>query len=284
MTTLTTPSTPAAAAHRSAHQIRLSFGGILNSEWIKLRSLRSTVWSFAVLFALQFAFGIGLVLINLQVNDGAPLSSDAATGLATVSSTLGIMIGQLVICVLGVIVITGEYGTGQIRSSIAAVPRRLPLLWGKGLVFAAATVVVSAISIFVTFFAAVAILDGQGYRVDLASDQPWGQLIGGVAYLALIGLFAYAIGAMLRSTAGAIAAALGILLVLPNIVGLVPVQWIANLAKLMPNALGQVLYAPPMTGSVGELILEPWQALLAMLGWVAVLLTGAAIQLRRRDV
>lgn len=283
MTTLT-PTHDAPTTHRasSARPIHLSFGGIIRSEWIKLRSLRSTVWSFAVLFAAQLALGIGFVLINLQMNDGAPIEAAGAAQLAAMSSTLGIVIGQLVVSVLGVIVMTGEYGTGQIRSSLTAVPKRVPLLLGKGLVLAAATAVVSLVSTFATFFTAVALLGAQGYSVDIASPQIVQVLLGGVAYLALIAVFAFAIGALLRSTAGGIAATLGILLVLPSILAMIPVEWVAKLSQYLPNSLGQAMYMPS-TDPVGQFGLEPWQALLVMLGFVAVLMTGAAIQLRRRD-
>jgi ABC-2 type transport system permease protein len=253
----------------------ISAGGILRSEWIKLRSLRSTIWSFALMFIIQIAFGV-IVALNARIPEGATITPAMVTDNAVNASTIGIFFGQLVIAVLGVLLISGEYSTGQIRSSLTAVPKRLPVLWGKAIVFAVTTFVVAAIGIVVTYFVTIPILAGAGVDANPGDPDLWLRLLGGAGYLVLIGLISLGLGAILRSTAGGIAASLGLLLVLPTILQLIPAEWAKGLVDWLPGSAGQSLFFP---GGV----FEPWQALLVMLGWIAVMFIGAALLLRRRD-
>ena len=117
---------------RAAATGRVTFPRVLRSEWIKLRSLRSTVWSFAIVIAVSAGLAL-LMGLGIPAADGA-VPADTQTTLVLQASLFGVFFGQLVIAVLGVLVISGEYSTGMIRSTLTAVPRRLPALWAKAVV------------------------------------------------------------------------------------------------------------------------------------------------------
>ncbi|MDN4641527.1 ABC transporter permease subunit [Agreia sp. PsM10] len=273
MSTLAQPEV-ARATHLDVTGRGLSPAGILRSEWIKLRSLRSTWWSFSIIVLIQVGIAVIFALTT------SPMTTEPTTQQVTQAavsiSTLGVLFSQLVIAVLGVLVISGEYSTGQIRSSFMAVPNRLPVLAAKALVFAVATFVVALVAIVVSYLVTMPILAGNG--VDAAPLEPglWLSFLGAAGYLVFIGLISLGIGAALRSTAGGIAASLGLLLVVPTIFQLIPAEWAGVVASWLPGTAGQSLY---YTGST----FEPWQALLVMLGWVAVTLVPAAVLMKRRD-
>ena len=273
MSTLAQPAL-ARSSHIDASSRGLSATGILRSEWIKLRSLRSTWWSFSIIVLIQVGIAVLFALTT------SPMATEPTTQQVTQAavsiSTLGVLFSQLVIAVLGVLVISGEYSTGQIRSSFMAVPNRLPVLAAKALVFAVATFVVSLVAIVVSYVVTMPILAGNG--VDAAPLEPslWLSFFGAAGYLVFIGLISLGIGAALRSTPGGIAASLGLLLVVPTIFQLIPAEWAGVVASWLPGTAGQSLY---YTGST----FEPWQALLVMLGWVAVTLIPAAVLMKRRD-
>jgi ABC-2 type transport system permease protein len=273
MSTLAQPAL-ARSSHIDASNRGLSATGIVRSEWIKLRSLRSTWWSFSIIVLIQVSIAVLFALTT------SPMATEPTTQQVTQAavsiSTLGVLFSQLVIAVLGVLVISGEYSTGQIRSSFMAVPNRLPVLAAKALVFAVATFVVALVAIVISYVVTMPILAGNG--VDAAPLEPslWLSFVGAAGYLVFIGLISLGIGAALRSTAGGIAASLGLLLVVPTIFQLIPAEWAGVVASWLPGTAGQSLY---YTGST----FEPWQALLVMLGWVAVTLIPAAVLMKRRD-
>jgi ABC-2 type transport system permease protein len=273
MSTLAQPEV-ARATHLDVSRRGLSATGILRSEWIKLRSLRSTWWSFGIIVAIQVGMA---VLFSLTANEQfGQVSGEASMNAAVSVTTVGLLFGQLVIAVLGVLVISGEYATGQIRSSFMAVPNRLPVLAAKAVVFSIATFVVTLASIVVSYFVTMPILAGVGVQADPFDGALWLHFIGAAAYLVFIGLVSLGIGAALRSTPGGIAASLGLLLVLPTVFQLIPAAWSSTLAQWLPSSAGQNLYYWGGT-------FEPWQALLVMLGWVAAVLISAAVLMKRRD-
>ena len=273
MSTLAQPAL-ARSSHIDASSRGLSAAGILRSEWIKLRSLRSTWWSFGIIFAIQVGMA---VLFSLTAGDRfSEISGEAATNAAVSVTTVGLIFGQLVIAVLGVLVISGEYATGQIRSSFMAVPNRLPVLAAKAVVFSIATFVVTLVSIVVAYLVTMPILAGVGVKANPLDGALWLHFIGAAGFLVMIGLISLGIGATLRSTPGGIAASLGLLLVAPTILAVIPAAWANTLAGWTPSSAGQGMYYWGMT-------FEPWQALLVMLGWVAVFMTAAAVLMKRRD-
>ena len=281
MTTLTT------TAPRSG----VSFGGILKSEWIKLMSLRSTIWCYSILVFLTIT--LALLFGSTISLEGATFDSAGEQALAVQAATLSVGMSQLVIAVLGALVITGEYGTGMIRSTLTAVPTRLPALFGKVVVFGVVTFVISLASILVAALLTAPLLAGNGVDVDMADPAYWSALVGAAGYLALSGIFATAIGTIVRNSAGAIAVVLGFILVIPTIVqvfALITLQeWIANLSAFLPSNAGARMYAYVAENAstdpfgLGGLVLEPWQGALVLLAWIAGLLVLASVLLKRRD-
>jgi ABC-2 type transport system permease protein len=272
MTASVAAPTVARRSHQPLPDARLRFTGVLKSEWIKLTTVRSTVWAYAILFLLQL--GLGAMVVLTQPEEYLLAAAPADT--AVFSASLGVMLNQLVIAVLGVLVISGEYGTGQIRSSLTAVPRRLPVLWAKALVFAVTSFVVGLVSVLASFALNAVLLSSRGVETTLLDAEVWPYLVGAAGYLALIGLLSFFLGALLRHTAGGIAAAVGLILVVPSVLAFISAEWVTVLGQWLPSSVGQMLFFPAE-------IFEPWQALLIMLGWIAVVATPAAILLTRRD-
>jgi ABC-2 type transport system permease protein len=254
---------------------RLTTTGIVRSEWIKLRTLRSTFWMIGV--AMAVTVGFGTLMSFMATTDLTVIDmSDEARGLANIA-TIGIQFSQLVFAVLGVLVITGEYATGMIRSTLTAVPRRLRALFAKALVLFVVTFGTSTLAAVLAFAVAYGVLAGEGLSVSILHPTVVSMVLGSSLYLALLALFALGVGALLRSSAGGIATVLGIMLLLPTLLALIPVTWINDLGDFLVTSAGVNMSRPEFSS------LEPWQNLLVLLAWVAVALGGAALSLARRD-
>ncbi len=269
---------------------RLTFGGVLHSEWIKLHSLRSTLWCYIVIVVITIGLGFLLAAAYRTDGTGAALPDTAQQGVWLQVATLGIGFSQLVAAVLGALVITGEYGTGMIRSTLTAVPGRISALVAKVLVFGVTTFVVGLVSIFATALLTAPLLPSKGIHPDFGDGHFWLALVGGAGYLALIGMLALAIGALIRNSAGGIAASVGLVLVLPTIlqilVAVTRADWAKNIGVFLPGSAGGRMYAytpGEAAAASGTIVLDPWQGLLVLLAWFVVLFAAAAILLKRRD-
>jgi ABC-2 type transport system permease protein len=279
---------------------RLTFGGVVRSEWIKLVTLRSTVWCYVIIAVLTIGLGLlvaGLSGVSMSEEGVRPVDIDLppeivqSTWLQT--ATIGINFAQLVIAVLGALVITGEYGTGMIRSTFAAVPGRLAALVGKVLVFGVVSFVVAFVSLVVTAVVTIPLLAANGFDVDIADPAIWLGLVGSAGFVALIGVMSLGLGAIIRNSAGAIAAALGLLLVLPTVLqvfgALTQLEWVFNATAFLPSSAGSRLSSYPTpavempAGAFQPLVLDAGQSLLVLLVWVAVPLVVGAVLLKRRD-
>ncbi|MDQ1545409.1 MAG: type transport system permease protein [Actinomycetota bacterium] len=284
MTTATLPRTS-----------RLTFGGILKSEFIKLFTLRSTFWCILIVVVLSVGIGLIIATVNPPARAGVPaagpLTVAAQQADAVSYATAGSQIGELVLAVLGALVITGEYGTSMIRSTLAAVPKRLPALIAKALVLAITAFVVGVVSIFGTAAIIFPLLPGtKKIHPDWTDWHVLESLMGGALYLVLVALIAFCIGAIIRNSAGGIAAALGLILVLPGLVGLIggltQITWIENIANFLPSAVGGNLshYTGTKTQVVSGIIsLDRLDSGLVLLAWFVVLFVVAAVLLKRRD-
>jgi ABC-2 type transport system permease protein len=286
MSATMTAERPRTTVHHD--DVRLRFSGVLHSEWVKLRSLRSTIWSFLVLILLPI--GIGVLLASLANTDGKTLTGDAARNALVQYSTSGATISVLVVAVIGALVVTGEYGTGMIRSTFAAVPRRWEALAAKGVVLAASVFVASAISVWATAFITMPIANANGVEASLdgAVAMP---LLGASVYLTLIGLLAFAVGIILRSTAGAIASVLGLMLVAPVIVQLIQgftnAKWLGTVNNVLPQNAGQPLmqFGTEDTSGWhdGVLALGGWSGFAVLAAWVVVATVTALVLAQKRD-
>ena len=276
-TTTAPPAAPSAARLPTASG--LTFAGILRSEWIKLRTIRSTSWSYAIVVVISLGMA-AIMSLALDLPGGADLPTALQTSFVVQASTFGVFFGQLVVAVLGVLVVSGEYSTGMIRSTLTAVPRRLPALWAKAAVLFTATVLVGSVANVGSFLVAAPILAGKGIHASLFDGAVIIPLLAGALYLALVAVFALGVGAILRSSAGGIAATLGMLLLLPIVLSMIPATWATDLMPYLISNAGAGMMA---SGGPAPAILEPWQALLVVLGWLVASLAGAALLLKRRD-
>jgi len=284
MTTLTHPTEPAATdTPYVSSGPGLSFAALIRSEWIKLWSVRSTVWSLSLVVVVSL--GMAAVMAwatTLQLNNGAgpadlsvlPAADQAAIVLQ--AATFGVFFGQLIVAVLGVLVISGEYSTGMIKSTLTAVPRRLGALGAKAVVLFACTFAVGVVSTVGSFLVAAPMLAGQGLSVSLFDSAVVLPLLGASLYLGLIAVFALGIGTILRSSAGGIAAALGALLLLPIVLSMIPAQWAMDVSPYLLSNAGTALFSTTAT-------MEPWQGLLVVLGWIVAVVGLAAVLLKKRD-
>lgn len=256
--------------------------GLLAAEWTKIRSVRSTVWS--LLAFVVVAIGFSTLIASVISNDwNSPGNHPNHVTLITNPTALifgaGFGIGQLAICVLGVIVISSEYSTGAIRASLLAVPRRLPMLAAKAAVFTAIDVVASAITVFAVFFISTAILRS---HVSITLGQPGvtRACIGAVLYLTVLGLFALAIGGLIRHMIGAIAAVVGLVLVVPPLITLIPGTIANHVHGYLPTVAGELV---AQTSQQPADVLSPWQGFGVFCLWTAVLLAACGYLLMRRD-
>ena len=256
--------------------------GLLSAEWTKIRSVRSTIWSLLafVVVAIGFSTLVATVISQSWNNPGNhPNHVTLLTNPTAVIFGAGFGIGQLAICVLGVIVISGEYSTGAIRASLLAVPRRIPMLAAKAAVFALLDLVVSAITVFAVFFISTAILRSH-VSVTLSQPGVTRACLGGVLYLTVLGLFALAVGGLIRHTAGAIATVIALVLVVPPLISLIPGTIANHVHGYLPTIAGQLV---AQTSQQPADVLSPWQGFGVFCLWTAVLLTACGWLLLRRD-
>jgi ABC-2 type transport system permease protein len=279
------PSGPAIASpgpvRPAAHHV--GFGHLLLAEWTKIRSVRSTLWTLLLFVVLT----IGITTLLTAVTVATWTSARGGAGRhATIEADpvsfilgAGIGLGQLTICVLGVLIISSEYSSGLIRASLLAVPKRIPVLAAKGTVFAALLIVLAEIVSFGSFFVGSAILHS---RVPVSLGDPGASraVIGAGLYLTVLGLFALAIGALVRHTAGAITGVIFFVLVLTPLAGLLPGSWGQHVYYYLPTQAGSLI---ANTHQAAGQLLSPWQGFAVFCIWTAVLLTAAGVLLRRRD-
>lgn len=275
------PAVPAATAAPRVNRVT-SFGYLLLSEWTKIRTVRSTIWTLIVFVVVSVGLTALFALVIVATWTGKGSASRHASVISDPVSTLlgtGVSLGQLAVCVLGVLVMTTEYSTGVIRASLLAVPRRLPMLAAKATVFAALILVVGEVVTFGSFFVGAAILRSH-VTVTLGDPGVARAVIGTGLVLAVLGVFALAIGTLVRHTAGAIATVIGVVLVLPILSGLLPGNWGAHVNAYLPEqAGGLIVQAHRHQGD----LLSAWQGFGVFCIWTAILLALAAYLLRRRD-
>ncbi len=248
------------------------------SEWTKLRSVRSSRWT--LLVALVLILGIGILACVIFESRWPNLSpSDRARFHPLRESLAGVNFAQLAFGVLGVLTITAEYSTGMIRSSLSAVPRRLPVLWGKVTVFGAVAFAISLPAVFIVFFIGQSILSGQHINIALSHPGVLRALFGAALFLTVMGLFGLGLGAIARNTAGGIALLVGVMFLLPPILDLLPSSLSNSISPYLPsNAGGAVWTINPDPGT-----LHPWVGLVLFAGYAALSILIAAVLLRRRD-
>lgn len=275
---MSTATTNTAVPPRTSSPKKVTQARVILSEWTKLRSLRSTV--FSLLAAVVFVVGLAVLVPAVTVAHWPPRDVREAAGFDPTSRSLaGIFLAQLAIGVLGVLLMTGEYATGMIRATLAAVPARLPVLWAKAAVFAAATLAVMLPAVLGAFLIGQSILQSKHLQTGLGDPAVLRAVLGAALYLTVVGLLGLGLGALLRNTAGGISALFGVLFVLPIIVRFLPTSWSDPIDKYLPSTVGQVIthVHPDPAG------FAPWTGFAIFCGYAAVVMALAAVRLRRAD-
>lgn len=256
---------------------RVTFPRVLLSEWTKFRTVRSTKWSLGIATFLVVAFPLIPAFITLhhwhahQSIDAHPLDI----------ALVGVQIAQLVIAVLGVLTITSEYSTGSIRSTFTAVPKRLPVLWAKLLDYALVSIGLMVPAMLVSFFVTQAIVgDIPGEHASLGTSIIARCVLMAPVYVMLVGVFALALGAIVRNTAAGIALYVALFFVLTPLIHVLPNNWQNMISKYLPLNAGESMFAL----THGSDTLSPLGGGVVMLVYCAVAIVIAAVLLRRRDV
>jgi ABC-2 type transport system permease protein len=271
MTLLATPGYPAEAARRTTIGLR----NVAASEWTKLRSLRSTFWT--TFFAT--VVGIGIVVLGTisyvrHFTPGDAEGFDAANFTAQ-----GLYASQLMVGALAVLMISGEYGTGMIRTTLTAVPQRRAVLAVKGFVVVAAALVVGEAISFAAFGIGQAILHGKGVGLSLADHDALRVVVGGGLYIAVVAALAFGLGALLRRTAGALSTFFAVLFLPSALIDLLPSSWRAEAIKYAPaNAGTQIMNLHRPHG-----MLSAWNGLGVLALYAAIVVAGALFLVGRRD-
>ena len=264
---------------RLEHVGHVTQARVARSEWTKLHSLRSTRWS--LLVGTLLAIGLPALFAALTSSHWGQMSLHERADRHPLDIALaGVNVAQLAIAVLGVLVITGEYSTGMIRASFTAVPKRLPVLWAKIAVYAAVTFALMLPSVLIAFFASQAILS-KHHILQISFSDPGvaRSVVGGAVYLVLLGVFALATGAIVRNTAGGIAAFAALFFVIPPLMNILPASWNNAISPYLPDAAGRSIFSL----HPGAHSLAPWPGFALFVGYTALAVAIAAVLGVRRD-
>jgi ABC-2 type transport system permease protein len=281
------PSTRAAA--RPDPAVRVTFPRLIRSEWIKLWTVRSTWWIVPITIVIQAGFAWLMAFFSVRQLDNGTVTLEQFGGSFTAADLAqGLLLAQITIAVLAILTLTGEYSTGMIRSTLTAAPKRLPALWAKGLVVLVVTFLTGAVGTLLAWAITYPVL-GETYRIDLGSEINQRILVATPLYMVGIALLAFAIGALLRHSAAALATVLGLLLVVETLFVALPIRVLHLIAPFLPSNAGQQVLSSS-TESIETLraasdvaVLTPWQGYGVLIAWGLVLLAVASVLLRRRD-
>ncbi|MEU5212591.1 ABC transporter permease [Streptomyces sp. NPDC020742] len=252
-------------------------GQVLRSEWTKIRSVRSTVWTLGT--ALVVTVVLGVLICTLASNDfGSMPARDRLSFDATNISFAGMGLGQLAMIVFGVLVVSNEYSTGMIRASLAAVPQRGTFLFCKVAVATALVFLVGLATSFLAFFAGQAALGD--LRVHLSDPGVLRAVIGGGLYMTLIALFSMAVATMLRSPMLSLGILMPFFFLISNILGNVSAT--RKIGRYLPDQAGsKIMQVVPRVND--EVPYGPWGGLGIMIAWTVAALIGGYVLLKRRD-
>jgi ABC-2 type transport system permease protein len=260
------------------------FGHLLAAEWTKIRSVRSTFWTLIAFVIVTIGFTALITWVTEANWNGPHAAARDATALADPTSIIfgvAVYLGQLTLCVLGVLVITSEYSTGVIRASLLAVPKRLPMLLAKVVIFAIVIGILAEIVAFGSFFVGSTILHSR-VPVSLSDGGVLRATIGAGLYLTVFGLFAMGIGTLVRATAGAISIAIGVAFLLPILAGFLPdTSFWNHLVGYLPEQAGSLVYLVHITSD--QRVLSAWEGFGVLCIWAVLMLGIGAYMLDRRD-
>jgi ABC-2 type transport system permease protein len=273
--------TPAATAPAPVRvpALKVTQGRVLLSEFTKFRSLRSTMWTLLAAVVLMIGLGALFSAVNASQYHTFNWAEKAAFNPVTTSLN-GVIFAVVAFGVLGVLLTGGEYSSGMIRSSLTAVPRRLPVLWGKLAVFAGSIFSASLAASFISFFLGQALLSSHHLGVPITAHDALRSVIGAALYVTVAGLIGLALGALLRNTAAGIATFASVFFVIPLLATLLPASISNHLAQYLPSNAGSVIWGG---AAYVPNALAPWTGFALLCGYAAVLIGAGAWRLRRSD-
>jgi len=265
----------AIASPQSSRKPLSAFADILRSELCKLRTVRSTYWT---LFA-AVTFNLALAALLAIFIPGQLSAHDKATFDSTRVSLGGIHLSQIAFGVLGVLVITSEYTTGMIRATLSAVPQRRLMLATKVIAFTVTALIVGTFSSFAAYFVFQACLSENSLRSSISDPGVLRALIGGGLFLTVLGLLGLGLGAIIRASAGSIAAVFGLLFVPEILVQLLPTSWKSTIGPYVPMHAGSAIFSVrPEADALG-----PWTGFGVFCLYAAVALALGFVLINRRD-
>jgi ABC-type transport system involved in multi-copper enzyme maturation permease subunit len=257
---------------------RYGISGLLRSEWTKLRSVRSTLWTLGLTVLLGVVIGV-IATWATRANWSTTSAANQASFDPIGRSLIGVYFGQFTIGILGVLVVTAEYATGTIRATFSAAPRRISVLAAKTLVFGIVALITSEIVAFASFFLGQAFLTPPAIHATIGSPDALRAVAGSGLYLGVMGLFALGLGTIIRHTAGAISAFVGLLLVLPLIVAALPSSLNDDVSRFMPLRIGAAM----VSGRPLSHTFSPWTGLAVLCAYSIVFLVAGLVLLVKRD-
>ena len=280
MTSVSTDSAvsiPRLSSDESA-DVRVTQTRVIASEWLKLRTLRSS-WV-TIVIAIAAMGGIGILISWTTVNEWDHMRDRHRQHFNPLADPFaGFHLAQLAIGVLGVLLMAGEYSSGMIRASLSAVPKRLPVLWAKLGVYMTVALLTMLPTAVITFVLSQRILATKKINIPWSYPGVTRSVIGLGLYLTVVAALGIALGAILRNVAGAIAALVGILLVIPVIAFALPEVWANRINKWLPSNAGQAL----MSFGSESTPLSPWRGFVVFCGYAVAAVLVAATILTRRD-
>jgi ABC-2 type transport system permease protein len=313
MATVTTSDVKLSALPPASGQAGLR--GVIASEFTKIRSVRSTYWTIAalVIVGVGIAALIGFGIANNIHNQ--PWNKAGTDGTQSILTPF-LFIGQLIIAVIGAMVITSEYSTGMIRTSLTAMPRRGTVYLGKLIVLTVVTLVVSLVTSFIAFFVGSATLSGSGVAGSLfhnvtipanvnmsppaggpgngppsytfvgtdviTSGHVLTAIIGSALFVTVVALIAFGLGAIIRHTAGAISSVFGLMFVLSIILQVLPETWRDDIMRFFPDAAARVL-SVTLPGQQNAHLWSAWPQFLVTVIWAVALVGAGGYLFRKRD-
>ena len=259
---------------------RAGFGGALRSEWTKIRSVKSTVWTLAA--AVIISVGISTLGNWGQSSHTTESAAELATKDLVYRSMFGIMLGQLVMVVFGALAVTAEYSTGMIRTSLSVQPRRLNVFFAKLVIVAIVAFVAGEIISFASFLIGAHFWATKGVTLSLSTHGALQAVIGGGLYLDGAALLAFGIGAAIRHTAGTITVGVFLLFVVTIIVNFMPDSWQSDIDKWLPANAGSQIWATQHTADVGTAF-GAWAGFAVYIGYAVIALLVGLWVFERKD-
>ncbi|MET3807677.1 ABC-type transport system involved in multi-copper enzyme maturation permease subunit [Nakamurella sp. UYEF19] len=252
---------------------------VIASEWTKFHTVRSTTWT--LLIAVILTVGVGaLIAATIPGQLDSMSAADLAAFDATDTSLSGVVFAQLALGILGVLFVSAEYSTGMIRSTLTVIPRRLPMLWAKLVVFAIVTFVLTLTAALVAFLLGQALLSSDNLDVALSAPGTPGKILGAALYVTLAGMIGVAVGSLLRNTAAGISTYVGVFMVVPLVAQALPATIGDHLIQYLPSNAGAAMFSG--TDGITN-VLTPLNGFLVLAAFTAVLVGTAAWRLKTRD-